>query len=115
MKPVKPTAAVPPQNLAALQAVIGTRNARKLCRAFGGSTLYIPKLEGVDRPSRNRQIRQDAAHGATVTQLCATYHLSERQVRRILSVRPPKDFGANRGDRRLHNRRTAHRIPMKKE
>ena len=87
MKPVKPTAAVPPQNLAALQAVIGTRNARKLCRAFGGSTLYIPKLEGV-----NRQIRQDAAHGATVAQLCATYHLSERQVRRILSVRPPKDF-----------------------
>ena len=92
MKPVKPTAAVPPQNLAALQAVIGTRNARKLCRAFGGSTLYIPKLEGVDRPSRDRQIRQDAAHGATVAQLCATYHLSERQVRRILSVRPPKDF-----------------------
>lgn len=106
MKPVKPTAAVPPQtfamppqdaaaqpqNLAALQAVIGIRNARKLCRAFGGSTLYIPKLEGVDRPSRNRQIRLDAAHGATVPQLCATYHLSERQVRRILSVRVAKDF-----------------------
>lgn len=92
MKPVKPTAAEPPQNLSALQAVLGARGMRKLCRAFGGSTLYIPKLDGFDRPRRNRQIRQDAAHGASVLQLCATYHLSERQVRRILAARPPKDF-----------------------
>ena len=76
MKPVKPTAALPSQTLAALRATIGVRNTRKLCRAFGGSNLYIPKLEGFDRPHRNP----------------LAYGLSERQVRRILSTRPARDF-----------------------
>lgn len=92
MKPVKPTAALPSQTLAALRATIGVRNTRKLCRAFGGSNLYIPKLEGFGRPHRNRLIRQDAARGVPLSQLALAYGLSERQVRRILSTRPARDF-----------------------
>ena len=78
--------------MAALRATIGVRNTRKLCRAFGGSNLYIPKLEGFDRPHRNRLIRQDAARGVPLSQLALAYGLSERQVRRILSTRPARDF-----------------------
>ena len=113
MKPVKPTAAVPPQNLAALQAVIGTRNARKLCRAFGGSTLYIPKLEGVDRAVTGRSGRMRRTGQQWPSCARPITCPSGRYVGSCPSVRP-KIFGANRGDRRLHNRRTAHRIPMKK-
>ena len=92
MKPVKAIEVLSSQTLAELNSLIGVRNTRKLCRAFGGSALYIPKLEGIDRPRRNRQIRADAAHGASVAQLCATYRLYERQVRRILSAQRQKDF-----------------------
>ena len=92
MKPVKPTAALPSQTLAALRATIGVRSTRKLCRAFGGSNLYIPNLEGFDRPRRNLLIRQDAARGVPLSQLARAYGLSERQIRRILSACPPRDF-----------------------
>lgn len=82
-----------PSQYAALCASIGARNARKLCRSFGGSTLYIPKLDGIDRPRRNRQILQEAANGVSVAQLCISYGLSDRQIRRILrAAQEPVDF-----------------------
>ena len=92
MKPVKPTAALPSQTLAALRATIGVRNTRKLCRAFGGSNLYIPKLEGFDRPHRNRLIRQDAARGVPLSPLPPAVGLAAGPVRRSLSSPPPRDF-----------------------
>ena len=44
MKPVKAIEFLSSQTLAELNSLIGVRNTRKLCRAFGGSALYIPKL-----------------------------------------------------------------------
>lgn len=77
----------------ALCACIGLRAARKLCRSFGGSSIYIPKLDIIDRPRRNRQIALDAASGASISRLCTDYHLSERQIRRILhQTCPQPDF-----------------------
>lgn len=71
--------------------VLGPHSARLLCQYFGGTSLYIPSTAYLDRLWRNQSIRQAAAFGARVADLCARYHLSDRQVRRILQPAPSSD------------------------
>lgn len=68
--------------------VLGPRSARLLCRYFGGTSLYIPSSGHLDRLFRNQSIRQAAAFGTRIADLCIHYHLSDRQVRRILQPEP---------------------------
>ena len=69
---------------------------RQVQEYVDGSYLYIPRKPGtrhqwgqetqykVELRQRNARIRQDASRGIPVRQLCETYHLSEKSIRRIL-------------------------------
>lgn len=62
----------------------------KLVDAMGGEVVYIPKRETIERNARDRAIRKsyycDLVSG---TVLSRRYHLSRRQIQRILSEKNP--------------------------
>lgn len=64
--------------------LLGETTLRRLCERYGGTSIYIPMTTRLERPLRNRRIWREARLGVPVMQLCSRYHLSERQVRRIL-------------------------------
>ncbi len=67
---------------------IGLEATRRLCEAFGGDTLYIPKPDGFDRLKREAEILQ-AYNGNNVRQLARRYRLAERTVYAIIDGRSP--------------------------
>ena len=56
----------------------------KLVRLCGGTSLYLPKLDSLEREGRDRQIRA-LFNGGNYRALAAQFRLSERQVRKIIS------------------------------
>ena len=56
----------------------------KLVRLCGGTGLYPPKLDSLEREGRDRQIRA-LFNGGNYRALAAQFHLSERQIRKILN------------------------------
>jgi len=65
----------------------------KLCQAFGGDTLYIPKLEGdVYKNARNNEIYRKYKQGATAKELSKEYGLAPITVSMII-VEKRKESG----------------------
>ena len=56
----------------------------KLVQLCGGQSLYLPKLDSLEREGRNREIRA-RFNGGNYRALAAQFRLSERQVRKILN------------------------------
>ena len=56
----------------------------KLATLCGGQSLYIPKLESLEREGRDREIRA-RFNGGNYRALGAQYRLSERQIRKIIN------------------------------
>ena len=50
----------------------------------GGQSLYIPKLESLEREGRDREIRA-RFDGGNYRALAAQFRLSERQIRKIIN------------------------------
>lgn len=65
--------------------VIGTYNLLKLSERFGGSDIYIPKLDRILIPLRNRLILKEF-NGGNNAALARKYHLSCRRVQTITST-----------------------------
>lgn len=68
-----------------LQATLGASLFR-LAHAFGGEILEIPKAEAARRAVRDALIRRDRERGDDHAAIALRYHLTERQVRTILSA-----------------------------
>jgi Mor family transcriptional regulator len=66
--------------------LIGLEAYIKLAEAYGGTLLYITKLDGIIRESRNREICGDF-DGYNYRHLALKYNLSEQQVRLIVAVK----------------------------
>lgn len=66
--------------------LIGIDGAKALSKAFGGTTLYIPKLSTLSIQVRNRQIIGEYTAGVNVKQLSAKYDLSDRRIWSILKT-----------------------------
>ena len=73
--------------------LVGLDGFKSLVRAFGGTTIYIPKAESLERAARDQKIREefDAIHvhqteisRGNYRELAAKYGLTERWVRFIL-------------------------------
>lgn len=62
---------------------IGLDNLKKLIRAFGGTSLYIPKSDSLTKEYRNQQIKQKY-DGKNISQLAAIYNLSVARIRTIV-------------------------------
>jgi len=72
-----------PEEYRDLAGALGLEAFLRLTRLFGGQSLYIPKTESLEREARDRDIRA-RFDGKNYRALAARFHLSERQIRKIL-------------------------------
>jgi Mor family transcriptional regulator len=61
---------------------IGLDNAKKISRIAGGGNLYIPMVETIERPLRDRQIKEEFT-GYNFRELAIKYNKSESTIREI--------------------------------
>lgn len=73
-----------PEEYRDLAKAIGLEDFVQLTLLYGGQSLYIPKRESLERGSRDREIRA-RFDGGNYRALAAQFHLSERQIRKIIS------------------------------
>jgi Mor family transcriptional regulator len=75
--------------------VIGVEATIRLCQAYGGMPVYIPKLDSVIAAQRARRIRAEY-NGENTAALALRYGLSMRSIQKIVSAAPakPKPLGA---------------------
>ena len=71
-----------PEIYTQLVELIGEDNTLKVLNTFGGQIVYIPKSDAIIRAERNKNIRA-AFTGYNYTELCRTFHLTEKQIRII--------------------------------
>lgn len=67
-----------------LLSILGEEKALALCAEFGGSSIYIPKQETLNRELRNKDILEDYKNGVSLHQLRKKYKLSETTLRTII-------------------------------
>lgn len=65
--------------------VIGLEAFNKLVFHYGGSSLYIPKTDTIERQKRNTKICNEYLGGKNLKYLALKYSLTENQIRSILS------------------------------
>ncbi|MCC5911337.1 MAG: hypothetical protein JJT76_12950 [Clostridiaceae bacterium] len=63
---------------------IGMKAFMALCEGYGGATLYIPKIDSLQRITRDIMIREDYQKGMTFRQMREKYNISESHIRRIV-------------------------------
>lgn len=73
-----------PEEYQDIYDALGGEAFLKLVRLCGGTSLYLPKLESLQREGRDREIRA-LFNGGNYRALAARFRLSERQVRKILN------------------------------
>lgn len=77
-------AIVSDDTLALLLSLLGEDKAHALCSEFGGSSIYIPKADTLNRELRNKKIISDYKAGEKLHQLRKKYQLSETTLRNII-------------------------------
>ena len=65
-------------------SVLGKEKALALCAEFGGSSIYIPKQETLNRELRNKEIIEEYKNGVSLHQLRKKYQFSETTLRTII-------------------------------
>lgn len=73
-----------PEEYQDIVAVLGMTAFLDLIRLCGGQSLYLPKLDSLERDGRDREIRA-RFNGGNYRALAAQFRLSERQVRKIIN------------------------------
>lgn len=64
--------------------ILGMEAFLRLIRLCGGQSLYLPKLDSLQRDGRDREIRA-RFDGGNYRALARQFRLSERQIRKIIS------------------------------
>ena len=72
-----------PYSLHQMVEIIGMENFLKICKMYGGYTLYIPVYNKVIMGDRNRKIVREY-NGKNLTALRNKYGLSPEQIKYIL-------------------------------
>lgn len=73
-----------PENLYELYHLVGAELFTKIVDAYGGETLYIPKLASMERKKKHDAIRKEY-DGTNISQLARKYGYTEKTVYSILS------------------------------
>lgn len=68
-----------------LVEVIGLEAFNALVYHYGGSSIYIPKTDTIERQARNVKICEAYKKGEGIKSLSNKYHLTENQIRSIIS------------------------------
>jgi Mor family transcriptional regulator len=67
-----------------IQELIGAEEAHKLVKAFGGSMIYIPKFDHIER---HQSIKQEFCNGASYRELAVKYGYTKDYIRKIVHKR----------------------------
>lgn len=78
------------QTIIELVDLIGAEHIRKLIDIFGGSHIYIPLAETVERKYRDMNIYDDFLSGMSYSKLRNRYGLSEQTIRNIVNSKREK-------------------------
>lgn len=62
----------------------GMEDFIKIVRRLGGGRIYIPALEGLSIPDRNKKIAEGYLHGKNVSQLSSEFSICNTTVIKIL-------------------------------
>lgn len=74
-----------PSGQQAIAEVIGKEATLKLCAAFGGESLYIPRNDALESCKCARDIHEQYyGQGRSVRELARLYGVSQRHVQRII-------------------------------
>ena len=73
-----------PEEFRDIVQVLGMESFLRLASLCGGQSLYIPKLDSLERDGRDREIRA-RFDGGNYRALAAQFRLSERQIRKIIN------------------------------
>ena len=73
-----------PEEYQDIVEALGLDTFLRLVTLCGGQSLYIPKLDSLERDGRDREIRA-RFNGANYRALAAQFRLSERQIRKIIN------------------------------
>lgn len=80
-----------PESYQGLVEVVGEEAADKLCRMYGGESLYIPKADTIEAVARRAKIISEY-NGGNIKALAAKYGLTSRRIRQIVGdAAPPVD------------------------
>lgn len=63
---------------------IGIESYYKLAKRFGGGTLYIARVDKIDKKQRNKMIINEYKNGATYRELAVKYNLTAIWIRNIV-------------------------------
>ena len=74
-----------PDSYKYIAELIGLEKAIVILENFGGSTIYIPKIDCCTRYHRNTKIVKDRDQGLTYSQIAIKYGLTSVSVRNIIS------------------------------
>jgi len=78
------------EDLVSVAKAAGMQAALDIMLALGGSTIYVPCIEDLQRRMRDERIRREYARGAKVRVISRKYGLTERTVYKVLRKRPAK-------------------------
>lgn len=73
-----------PEEYQDITEALGMEAFLELTRLCGGQSLYIPKLDSLEREGRDREIRA-RFNGGNYRALATQFRLSERQIRKIIN------------------------------
>ena len=75
-----------PDSYKYIAELIGIEKALTILKHFGGSTIYIPKIDSYNRHFRNIEIVRDYKKGLTYSQISIKYKLTSVSIRNIISL-----------------------------
>lgn len=84
-----------PEGFRDVVAAIGMEAAYKLCVTAGGSYIYVPKTDSIQKRLRDLSIKSDYKNGMSIDQLCKKYNLSFNQIRGICSLTYMRQLSIN--------------------
>ncbi len=73
-----------PETHKQLILTIGINAFVALCKDYGGATLYVPKMDNLERIARDVAIKEDYKNGMSYKEMREKHKLSETHIRRIL-------------------------------
>lgn len=76
-----------PEQHRRLAELIGVEATVALCKEYGGTPLYIPKVDALIAAQRDQQIKAEY-NGYNLDKLAHKYNLATRTVRRIIEGDP---------------------------
>ena len=77
-----------PESHRKLAEVIGAEATLALCKEYGGTPLYIPKVDALLAAQRDQQIRSEF-NGMNTVALARQFKLSVRTIQSIVEGSPP--------------------------